>query len=73
MESQESSNEMLVVDCLVRQDGENPSFYSYMNYEEALRIQQCGLSNAERVFLRETVDRPVSNLLKEGVSEIVDI
>jgi len=62
-----------VVDALVVLDGTNPSFLSYMNYEEAQRIQQCGLNNAGKVLLKETTDRVIPESLKNGTSEICDV
>lgn len=62
-----------VCDALIVQDGTNPSFFSYIAIEEALRIQECGLANAETVILRETEDRPVSKTLQMGVTEIIDV
>lgn len=66
-------SEQYVVDCLVVQDGTNPSFFSYMNHSEAQRIQECGLNNAEQVLLKETTDRVIPESLKQGVSEITDV
>lgn len=62
-----------VVDALVVLDGTNPSFLSYMNYDEAQRIQQCGLNNAGKVLLKETTDRIIPDSLKNGTSEICDV
>ena len=63
----------VVVDIWVIQDGENPPFRSYMNYDQALYIQQVGLENAETIHLRETPDRKIPEILKQGQSCIMDI
>ena len=64
----------IAVDVMVLQDGDNKGFFSYMPYEQAVEIQNCGgLENAECVNLRETPDRPIPDTLKDGTSTIVDI
>ena len=62
-----------VVDALVVLDGENGGFFSYMNYDEAQRIQQCGLASAGQVLLKETTDRKIPDTLKNGITEICDV
>jgi len=63
-----------VVDVLIVLEGQNPSFYSYMSHDEALSIQENGgLSCAEKVNLRETPDRKVSEALKKGETCIEDV
>ena len=63
-----------VNDVLVVQDGQNPSFYAYMDQEETQRIQALGsLSNADRVCLKDTEERPIPQSLKKGESFITDI
>ncbi len=66
-------NPEYVVDAVVILDGTNPGFFSYMNYDEAQRVQQCGLNNADQVFLKETPDRKIPESLKNGLTEICDI
>lgn len=66
-------SERTVVDCLIVLEGENPSFFSYMNHDSALELQELGLQNAESINLRETDDRPVPRALKEGETCIMDI
>ena len=63
----------LVTDAIVILDGENKGFFSYLKVEEALRLEECGLGNAEQVHLKETTDRPVPESLKKGESVIEDI
>ena len=63
-----------VVDCLVVLDGQNPSFKSYMTYDNACLINQIGgLANAEQINLKETDDRPIPQDLKEGRVCIQDV
>lgn len=62
-----------VVDCMVLLDGQNKPFFSYMNYEEALRLQSIGLTQAETVLLRETTDRQIPESLKIGETQICDV
>lgn len=63
----------IVVDAIVMLDGENGGFFSYMNHQEALRLQACGLSNADQVMLKETPDRQIPESLKQGITEITDV
>lgn len=62
-----------VTDALVVLDGYNPSFFSYIDFDEANRLLECGLNNAEKVNLKETPDRPIPDSLKRGETEILDI
>ena len=62
-----------VVDAVVMLDGQNGGFFSYMNYDEAQRIQACGLANANQVLLKETTDREIPESLKQGITEITDV
>lgn len=67
-------NPEYVVDCLVRLDGENPSFYSLMPHEKALEIQNNGgLSECSQIILRETPERPIPESVKKGEACITDI
>ena len=66
-------NPEMVVDCVVILDGENNGFLSYMKAEEALRLQECGLAEADEIHLRETPDRQIPESLKKGESVIEDI
>lgn len=66
-------NPEYVVDAVVMLDGENGGFFSYMNHEEALRLQACGLANADRVILKETPERQIPDSLKNGMTEITDV
>lgn len=67
-------NEEYVVDVLVKLEGQNGAFYSSMNYSEAVEIQQNGgLSCVDKVTLKETSERPISSLLKQGLACIEDI
>lgn len=61
------------VDCLVVLDGKNPSFFSYMDYEQAQFLQEVGLSNAEAIILKETNDRQIPRSLTKGISMITDV
>lgn len=61
-------------DAIILLDGENPPFRAYIMQEEVDRINNCGgLGSADRVNIRETIDRPVPDSLKNGLSEITDV
>lgn len=62
-----------VCDVICILDGENNGFFSYMKAEEALRLQECGLAEADEIHLRETPDRQIPESLKKGESVIEDI
>lgn len=70
----ESREDRTVVDALVRLDGHNPSFFSYIPQEIANQvILEGGLSCSDSLILRETKDRPVPDCVKEGFAEIIDV
>lgn len=62
-----------VVDAIAILDGGNYGFFTYLKHEEAIRIQECGLANAEQINLREVPQRPVPDHVKQGLSIISDI
>lgn len=68
-----TEKDCVVNDALVVLDGKNPSFFSWILQEETDRIKECGLKNAEYVFLKDTPDRPMPQSLLHGRSEITDI
>lgn len=66
-------SELTVVDVLVQQEGKNPSFFAYMDYTEAKRIEAIGLQNAYPIHLRNSDERPLPKSLLAGETLVHDV
>lgn len=63
----------VVCDAIAILDGGTLGFFTYLKHEDALRIQACGLANAEQINLREVPQRPIPEYVKQGLSIIADL